>query len=194
MKKENIKIYIKNLFQKVIRHKTLAVWIILVIMLFTSSLLMLANGDKRAAAASEQVWAIAGNIRNYYRSRPDAWGLTTETAVSEGMIPAEMLTDNRPLNALGKEILIGSDIDGGMVMPGSRSFAIIYKNLNESECREIATMAMSEKEQLGLTSMAIVNNQETRFVWGGENPLPISATNAKKNCRKNNLIAWFLYI
>lgn len=194
MKKEDIKTYLRNIILKIQQHKALAVGVILLIVLLVGIALRLTKSDEKTEAAAQQVWRLADNIRNYYRNRPDAWGLNSTTTINEGIAPQDMSQDNQLLNILGKGVMVGGDINGSTVMPGSRSFVIIYKNLNERECREIATAKITEKEQLSLTSMIIRNEKDTHFIWGGENPLPISVKDAKKSCRKNNIIAWFLYI
>lgn len=194
MKKEEIKACLDRITAKLKHSKIILGTGVIVIIIVVALSFMLNKGDKRIPVAYNQVWQLADNIRGYYRSRPDAWGLNSEKVISEKMVPQEMLNNKLLVNALGKEVLVGADLEGNTVMPGSRSFAIVYKNLNESECQEIAAADLGEKEQLTITSIIIANDTETQFVWGGEHPLPISGKDAKSFCRKNNIITWFLYI
>lgn len=189
---------LKNKCQKAIPYlKDVRIVIAVAIMILTTVIIIIFSATKtneKAIIAGQQVWSLADGIRQYYRTRPDAWGLSTLAIAQSKIAGAGMIVGDNITNALGKEVLIGADSVGNVVMPGGRSFVITYKNLNYDECVEIASQPLNEKQQLSLTSMVIANDTESRFIWGGENLLPISPAVAKDSCRKNNLIAWFLYI
>lgn len=189
---------LKNKCQKAMPYlKDMRIVIAVAMMILTTVIIIIFSATKtneKAIIAGQQVWSLADGIRQYYRTRPDAWGLSTLAIVQSKIAGAGMIVGDNISNALGKEVLIGADSAGNVVMPGGRSFVITYKNLNYDECVEIASQPLNEKQQLSLTSMVIASDTESRFIWGGENLLPISPATAKNSCRKNNLIAWFLYI
>lgn len=189
---------LKNKCQKAMPYlKDMRIVIAVAIMILTTVIIIIFSATKtndKAIIAGQQVWSLADGIRQYYRTRPDAWGLSTLAIVQSKIAGAGMIADDNITNALGKDVLIGADSAGNVVMPGGRSFVITYNNLNYDECVEIASQPLNEKQQLSLTSMVIANDTESHFIWGGKNLLPISLAAAKNSCRKNNLIAWFLYI
>lgn len=153
-----------------------------------------AKPDAKTIKAHRQVVSLAQQIRSYYRTKPDAWGLNTASAIKNNLADKEMLNGRTLQNALGKEVLLGADILGNTVMPGNRNAVIVYKNLNKKECEALAILPFDEKMQLSLNSITIVNEQEHTFVWGGENPLPVSEEKAGNICQKANDILWDIYL
>ena len=144
--------------------------------------------------AHRQIVSLAEQIRSYYRSKPDAWGLNTASAIKNNLVGKEMINGRILQNALGKEVLLGADSLGNTVMPGNKNAVIVYKNLNKKECEELAALPFDEKMQLSLNSITIVNEQEHIFIWGGENPLPLSKDKANKICKNANDILWDIYL
>lgn len=151
--------------------------------------------NQNILTANQQVWDLVEDIRQYYRTRPDVWGLNSNYVIEHGIADNFLVSDGKLKNALGKEMVVGADSDGNIVMPGSRNFAITYKNLNYKECVDLSSVQQNELQLLSLTSIVITNNKsQTQFIWGGKHPLPISRPDAKQACGEENSITWFLYI
>lgn len=149
------------------------------------------KNNEKAIAAGEQVGILAENIQKFYRNRPDAWGLNTETVINKRLLPENMSKREEILvNLLDKKTTIGSDKIGNMVMPGNRSFKIAYWDLNREECIEISSQEINEKMQLSLSEITIINEKTSVFSWGGEKSLPISRATAKGICSQKNTIIW----
>ncbi len=150
--------------------------------------------DANILKAHQQIVFLTKGIRSFYRTKPDAWGLNTASAIKNNLVSEDMLNGRVLQNALGKEVLLGADILGNMVMPGNRNAVIVYKNLNKKECEAITVLPFDEKMQLSLNAITIVNEQEHIFTWGGENPLPVSSKKAGEVCQKANDILWDIYL
>lgn len=155
---------------------------------------MFSKPDTKIIKAHQQVVSLAEQIRNFYRNKPDAWGLNTAFAIKNNLAGKEMTNGRMLQNALGKEVLLGADILGNTVMPGNRNAVIVYKNLNKKECETLAVLPFTEKMQLSLNAITIVNEQEHSFTWGEENSLPISKSKAGEICKKANDILWNIYL
>lgn len=146
--------------------------------------------DANIVTAGNQISLLTDNVRKFYRNRPDAWGLNTQSVLKNAIAPQEMVQNGKLINALGKETLVGADSNGTTVMPGSRNFAITFRGLDYEECVELSALAPDEKTALSLTSETIANETETMFIWGGEHPLPITRKAAEEFCKQQNSLIW----
>ncbi len=147
--------------------------------------------NTKIAEAQQNMFALTENIRNFYKKRPDYWGLSTQSALKNGLIPQMMLKDSKIYSAVGQNILIGSDEAGSVVMPGMRSFYIIYDGVSKKDCVDMVSYPISEQNKLGLLGVIIKNNkEEVVFQWGGKNSLPIKKDKATKICRNKSIILW----
>lgn len=146
--------------------------------------------DAKVVAAARQISLLTDNVRKFYRNRPDAWGLNTQSVLKNAIAPQEMVQNGKLVNALGKETIVGANADGMTVMPGGRNFVIAFRDLTYEECVELAALAPDEKTALSLTSETIANATETMFVWGGEHPLPITRKAAEEFCKQQNSLIW----
>lgn len=153
---------------------------------------ILAGGtNKKVIQTQKDMIVLAENIRKQYTKKPDYWGLSTPSIIQNGIVPNVMLRDDKLFSPIAKEMLVGADKDGNMIMPGTRSFYIIYKGLSKKNCVDMASYPMSEQNKLGLLSVTIVNEQnEVVFQWGSEYSLPIDKVSAAKICRNDNIILW----
>lgn len=181
---------LKNYF---IDYKWLGIFGLLLLIL-VAAFFLIRKPDAIIVKAHQQVETLAYEIRDFYRSKPDAWGLNTASAIKNKLIPQEMINGRMVNNALGKEILLGADILGNMVMPGNRTVVIVYKNLNKQECMMIVSHNFNEKMQLSLNAISVINDVEHKFSWGGHNPLPITRATANNICQKANDILWEIYL
>ena len=171
-----------------------------ILLIFSGCLLLavlwfgLFSGPARISLAGEQVISLADNVRNFYKNKPNAWGLNTYSAIQNKIIPQDMLNGRQIKNALGKDVLLGADMLGNTVMPGSKTFAIVYKNLNKKECNALASLTFSEKFMLSIDEIIILNDNSSSFSWGSTNNLPISSKMADKTCKQTNDILWNIYL
>ena len=154
-------------------------------------LILIPRTDKKLVSAAEGVMTIAENVRQAYRAKPSYWGLHTNKAIQEGLIPAGMIKNQMAINALGQKILIGQGINGDMVMPGMSGFDVVYPNISRKYCVLLLSYQFKEQQLLGLKSITLDNGEEqTVFVWGGENPLPISREQVVSRCKAKNTLLW----
>lgn len=186
------KIQIRELQKKIVAIDKL-VWVITVMIVVALATLIYwtTRPNQQIVVAANQVVSLAEEVRRHYHNRPDYWRLNSDMAIKENVVPQAMRSDNKIKNALNGEVLIGTGFDGAMIMPGTRSFEIIYKNLTKKDCEALAVYAYNAEQNLGLLSVMIRNgNEESTFTWGGENKLPISENKAKSCCGKNSELSW----
>ncbi|MDD4556136.1 MAG: hypothetical protein PHE89_02245 [Alphaproteobacteria bacterium] len=145
------------------------------------------NAEKPIA----QLFHISQEVRQHFKNRPDYWGLNSDFFTEKNLINKS--NQHKMLNEFGKEIVIGTDFDGYKVMPGGRSFDIVYKNLNKEECVALLSYKLSEEQSVSLLSLKLKRGEDViEFGWGAENKLPVSTDVAKKLCQENvqNEILW----
>ena len=122
--------------------------------------------NKKVEEAALQVEEIARLVHQNYASRVDYWGLSTQSAIDNNMLTNLSYDDGKLINALGKPVKIGSGENGDTVMPGERSFDVVYSGLNTGDNRQ-------------------------SFSWGEETfKLPVSRPEAKKICRNGSKVLW----
>lgn len=142
--------------------------------------------------AAQEVQQLSTNIRRYYQNRPDFWGLDTQTVVEKAILPQNMSHQKGLQGFWGNPVLVGNGSEGAMLMPGSRTFDIVYKNLNRKQCMALAPYKFDEQFFMGLSYMVLIkdNTQET-FTWDDKvKKLPITTAMAKEFCAENNHILW----
>ena len=159
--------------------------------LIIGGIVWVSRPNPKITLAAKEVMSVAEEIRKFYRNRPGYWGLNTESVLKNNLLPASFIQNGKTVNALGKNILIGQGAEGNLVMPGARSFDIVFADLDKKECEQLAEFQFTENQSLGLLSITIINNgQQTEFSWGGENKLPITAENARRYCGKQTSLLW----
>lgn len=163
----------------------------LLVLLIISVMFLLPSRKDTFATAHEELVLLSANIRGHYSVRPDYWGLNNESAIKNKLIPPKILRGQKIVGSLGREILIGQDCEGNMVMPGTRYFMLTIENLSKKACIEMASSPFSTEEHFGLSKISIFNQEQTaEFEWGGKNSLPISVTEAEKYCQNRNSVSW----
>lgn len=148
--------------------------------------------NQKVEQAALQVAEIAQKVRQHYASRVDYWGLNTQSVVDNNIL-TNLSYDNKELtNALNKSVLIGSGENGDTVMPGERSFDVVYDDLSMGECVALAAYRFERPEQLGLLQITIVNGTDRQsFSWGEENyKLPVTRQEAQKICHNGSKVLW----
>ncbi len=154
-------------------------------------IVLLISGQRNIGAqeAGWQIYHLAQNIRRYYQTRPDFWGLSTAYVIQQKIYPTDMLTDSDYLiGYFGNQVVVGADIDGNPVMPTAKQFVIAYKGLSKLQCVGLASNNFNRDFWLGIGAVSLANNQQTyTFSWSGtEHTLPVSKSQAKKLCSSNN--------
>lgn len=144
--------------------------------------------------AGEQVVLLINNIRSFYQNKPNAWGLNTYSAIQNKIVPTNMINGRQIKNCLNKDVLLGADAIGNTVMPGSKTFSIVYKNLDYDECVALSRFPFSEKVMISFDAVDVINEDTYSFSWGEEKALPISEKDAQSSCKQNNDILWNVYL
>lgn len=144
--------------------------------------------NKNILAMSE-LETMATAIRNSYKNSPAYWGLDSKFVINNNI--ANDVKDSKIVNVLGKNTFVGYGFDATTLMPGSKTFDIVYKDLSKSECIALASFEFSEEQKLSLVAIILrIDNKEEEFNWGGENKLPLSVNIAKRFCKEKNDILW----
>ena len=151
-----------------------------------------AQKNNKIADAANELKQLTSNIRHYYQNRPDYWGLSTQVIIDKKIYPDTMLKDNQLIGVLGNSVLVGSGREAYILMPGARSFDIVYQNLNKQQCVDLASFDFDQTFWLGIAGVTIENNDQNQFfTWDEEkNGLPIGVAVAKDVCKEKNLIIW----
>lgn len=159
--------------------------------LLLAAIVLTPDKNKRISTAKHEISELSNKIRNHYKVRPDYWGLSTENAVKNNIIPLQMVYGNKIIGALGKEINVGQDADGSMIMPGGKRFMISVANIGKSACKAVLPDNLSHAENPALVNINLTAGNKTyNFEWGGELPLPVTPEQANKLCQNNNTISW----
>ncbi len=163
-----------------------------VVIAFIIGSILLPAPSLKAKIAALQVIMLADNTQNFYRVKPNFWGLDTNSALKNEIFPADMNINGVALNALGKPTLIGNGENGDTIVPGVQGFDIVYKNLNRTQCVFLLSFPFSNEQTLALSQISLINgvNDNISFSWGGELSLLPKPEFAKKYCAKNNTIIW----
>ena len=159
--------------------------------LLLAAIFVAPNKTERISVAKQEISELSNKIRNHYKVRPDYWGLSTENAVKNNIIPPQMVHGNKIIGSLGKEINVGQDADGSMIMPGGKRFMISVANIGKSACKAVLPDNLSHAENPALVNINLIAGGKTyNFEWGGELPLPVTPELADKLCQNNNTISW----
>lgn len=159
--------------------------------LLLAAIFVAPNKTERISVAKQEISELSDKIRNHYKVRPDYWGLSTENAVKNKIIPPKMIRGNKIVGALGKELNVGQDEAGSMIMPGGKRFMITVANVGKSACKAVLPDNLSHAENPALVAVKLIAADKVyKFEWGGKLPLPITAEQANNLCQNNNTIAW----
>jgi len=166
------------------------IWICsLVAIVFIGILLCLQRPAGEIIQTNKELLSTADKIRSFYRNRPDYWGLNTQEVIANKLYVGQIEND-KLINALGKEVVVGSDVEGTNIMPGQRSFVISHLKATNKECIELAAFRWQEEGKLGLISFSIQNDSgDYEFSWGNKG-LPLSRSRAKQYCKEENNLLW----
>lgn len=144
--------------------------------------------DKAAA----QVVSIAADVHKLYTHKASYWRLNNDSLRSNDILTNYRYKNNQLVNAFGKPVLIGKGEDGDTVMPGEKSFDVVYTDLSARECVKIATYQYKQQEMLGLLQITIIGQEKSRiFEWGAETyKLPVIRPEAERFCSDDSKVIW----
>ena len=149
--------------------------------------------DNKVADWAENIWQINSNIRKFYSNRPGFWGLSTQSAIDNKLVPSHMVQNGKLVSVYGKELKIGRGINADTVMPGTRGFDIVLYNLTPKECAETLIFDYKAELLLGVNSVSIISDKNTKVLgWEEKNALPLSKQHAKNICEENSTIIWHI--
>ncbi len=173
-----------------LKNKILYICVILLLMILFS--LCNKKEDIGTETAVKELQQFSQNIRNFYKNRPDYWGLNTQMVIDKQLYPLSMYKDGVLKSHYNTLVLVGNGINADVLMPGAKSFDIVYKYLNKRQCIEFVSYRFSQDFWLGISGVSIINdNKEVLFSWGIDNALPIKNETAKILCKNsNNTIIW----
>lgn len=158
---------------------------------FLLAFLMLKPDNKVFTTVKNELLSLSDNIHKHYQVRPDYWGLNTETAIKNNLIPETLLHNGKVFSSLGKELIIGQDLEGNVVMPASRQFMITIPNIGKSACVGILSLPLEQKEILSLNKITLIADGIVYdFSWGGQLSLPVDTELAKQYCKNHNSVSW----
>lgn len=173
------------------QKRTLGAIILTIVLALLLMWTLMPKNKEIFSVAQNELISLADNLRHHYTIRPDYWGLDNESAVKNNLIPEKMRHAKKAISSLGREIIIGQDSAGNMVMPGGRNFMLTIGNLSKSACSAMLAWPLSPKEQPGLIRVDLTTADETTaFEWGTSHSLPITASTAEKYCKNRNTISW----
>lgn len=141
--------------------------------------------------AHREVSEIASAVHAQYQKRPDYWGLNTQKVLEERYLPDHLRHGSRIIGVLGRDITIGSNAAGDIVMPGARQFMISIDNLSLKACQGLLKSVQTAASDPALEKIVIENeNGESVFSWTEENALAELPSRAEEICRNRNSISW----
>lgn len=147
------------------------------------------NKTERAAA---EVINIAADVHKLYAHKASYWTLSSDSLRSNDILTNYVYKNNQLVNALGKPVLIGKGEDGNVVMPGEKSFDVVYTDLSAKECIAVAAYQYQQQEMLGLLQITIIGKEKSRiFEWGAETyKLPVTRPEAERFCSDKSKVVW----
>lgn len=182
-----------NLFKTtVLKNKQIITCVAIGILLIATLMLLFGTAPKnKFAQVQNELTLLSDSIRDFYRKKPDYWGLNNVTAIKNKIAPADLIRNEKILSSIGREYIIGQNQNGDTVMPAQRNFMITLSNLGKTACKKIAVFTFNDENHFGLQKIVINNSKEDiEFEWGGKNPLPIEQNVANKHCSNKNSVSW----
>lgn len=173
------------------RQKALCVLLFLIVII--GVIYLLPHSEKKADLAAQQVMRVAENIRKFYQTKPNYWGLQTNYALRNGLFQGLRIQNNVAFHSLGGKVYVGQGVNGDVVMPGENGFDVIYPDINRIQCIALLAHKFSDEQNLGLQHIAVFDEKGiliAEFGWSGLNRLPIHENMAENICMNNNFIVW----
>lgn len=189
---EKINLLIQKLINSMAYHFRIWAGVCILVVIALVGWLLLHETDVGTREAAQELVKLDANIRRHYQNRPDFWGLSTQTVIQNKIYPQNMFQNGKLVGFFGNDILVGYGEEAQVLMPGARGFDIVYKNLNQKQCEELASFKFDEKFWLGITGISLNNGDEIKyFTWSDKNyALPIKKDVANEICSSSNTIIW----
>ena len=170
---------------------------VIIISMFFSAVIIIGGvkffADKNEAkiykTAASQMIDLSQKIMDHYRTNPSYWGLSTEVVINKKLYAHGMkASEGLLLNILGKPTEVGSDENGTIVMPTSKSFVIAYTKLNKKQCIGIGSQNFNEKFWLKVNKIVIKGDKTSQeFKWGDKGyGLPANKKKLRNICDNDN--------
>ena len=141
--------------------------------------------------AAREVAVAAQTIRASFASKGSYWGLSNNFLESNDILTNYRYKEGKLVNILGKPVLFGKGENAEVVMPGDRSFDVVYADLSAKECIKLSTYRFEQPETLGLLQVTIVGDKPHVFEWGGQDSrLPVEQHKAKQLCSDKSKVIW----
>ena len=175
-----------------IKYKPTVLKILLPLIIITVGYASCTISQRQIIKNIQDIFAISDEVRTYYTNKPDYWGLNSDFAVKNNIVPGRFIKNDKIMLSNGLELLIGSGENADTVMPLSQSFDMVLPQLNKAQCISYAEAPLTEESLLKLLSIRIVNaSGDYRFEWGGAKTLPVKKYAAKNLCADHkNTVIW----
>lgn len=142
----------------------------------------------------QEMTELATLVHQQYQKRPDYWGLNSEKILKNESLPTPMKKHQKIVSHIGREIIIGSNVDGDMVMPGGRQFMLTMDNLSRNVCIGLLSDIETLKTDPAWESLIVYNeNGTTEFSWSADNSLADLPHKASEICVNRNKISWLFH-
>lgn len=176
------------------RHKILFIKSIIPVFIVVSALYSCSSSQKLINKNLAEIFQISDEIRLFYSTKPDYWGLSAETILQNNMLSPQFIKNHEVVISGAKKPIIGNGVQGDIVMPQSPAFDISLSALTKAQCISFVEANISANNLVKLIKISILNNSGTYvFEWGGANALPVKKYTAKSYCTdKDNAVMWTL--
>lgn len=184
--------FLNLLKQHFIKNKQIITCIAISILLIATLVLLFSFSPKdNFANVQSEITVLSENIRNFYKKKPDYWGLNNASIIKNQIAPENLVRGEKILSSAGREFIVGQNQNGDTVMPAQRSFMVTLNNLSKSACKKIAVFTFDNENNYVLQKIIINDsNEDIEFEWGGKNPLPIDQKMSDTYCSNKNSISW----
>lgn len=150
------------------------------------------SSQKEITRNVRDIFIIAEEIRSAYAEKPDYWGLSTDFAIRNHIIPHKYIKHSQLMLSGGLTVSIGSGKDSEPVMPRTAQFDISAHGLTKAQCISYTESILSKEQLLTLEKIEIINKMgDYSFTWGGALSLPVKKYAAKDLCAEGkNIVIW----
>ncbi|MDR1025908.1 MAG: hypothetical protein LBL47_00780 [Lactobacillus sp.] len=128
----------------------------------------------KLSKTTDQVSMIVANIRTLYSGQRNYSGLATDSVVSFGVIPSEMVNGDKVMNAFAGEVTFGTSPVNNVA---DLAFTVKFAGLNRDACVSLASADWGSDSSSGLVSIQV----GSQAALSGSN-LPVSLANAAAGC------------
>ena len=142
----------------------------------------------KLSKAMDQVSTTVTNIRTMYSGQPDYTGLANDTAISLGLVGAEMVSGSAIKNAFSGAVTIKAEDVNSMKDAG---FSVKFEGLGKEACISLASADWGSGSGSGLVSIT-----PTKGTAVGISALPMSISDAATGCEADgdgNSVTWVYF-